>query len=210
VRRADRHARRGKGRAARRRRQRLCDPEVRDDDAAATSLEQDVVGLHVAVDDPERVRGSQRVGGLLHDPSRLVGWQPAASLEFRAKRLAVHVGHHEVDEPVRALPDGVDRHDMRVRQPRRRLGLAHEAQPDLLPEGELRREHFDGDLALQALVAGVEHHTHPTPADLSLKRVGATERLAQAGDECLVCIVHRASREVRADRLAARRRGCNL
>src|SRR2546422_2512617 len=39
---------------------------------------QDVIGLHVAVDDPERVRGSQRVGGLLHDAARLVRGQPAA------------------------------------------------------------------------------------------------------------------------------------
>src|SRR6267378_413652 len=94
--------------------------------------------------------------------------------------------------------------------PRRRLGLAHEAQPDLLSECEFRREHLDGDLALQPLVAGVVHYAHSAAADLSLERVRAAERLAQPGGECLVCIVHRASREVRADRLAAQRRACNL
>ncbi len=210
MRRADRHSGRGERRAARRRGQGLCDPEVGDDDAAAASLEQYVVGLHVAMDDSERVRGSQRVGGLLHDPSRLLRRQPTAPLELRAQRFAVHKGHHEVDQPVRAFPDGVDRHDMRVGQPRRRLGLAHEAQPDLLSEREFRREHFDGHLALQTLVAGIENDAHAAPADLAFERVGVAERLAQAGGECLVCSVHRASRERRADRLAAGRRACNL
>src|SRR2546430_6331538 len=46
--------------APRGRGQRLRDPEVRHDDAAATPLEQDVVGLHVAMDDPKRVRGPER------------------------------------------------------------------------------------------------------------------------------------------------------
>src|SRR6059036_1872981 len=58
VRRADRHAGGGERGTPRGRGQRLRDPEVRHDDAAATSFEQDVIGLHVAVDDPERVRGS--------------------------------------------------------------------------------------------------------------------------------------------------------
>src|SRR2546430_12024107 len=156
--------------APRGRGQRLRDPEVRHDDAAATPLEQDVVGLHVAMDDPKRVRGPERVGGLLHDAARLVRGQPAAPLELGAERLAVHVGHHEVDQPVRALADRVDRHDMRVRQPRRRLGLAHKAEPDLLPERELRREYLDGDLALKQLDAGAEDYTHPAPAGISLTR----------------------------------------
>jgi len=210
VRGTDRDAGRGERRGARRRGQRLRDPEVGDDHPAPAALEQDVVGLYVPVNDPKRVCGSQRVGRLQHDAARLVRRQLAAALELRPERLAVHIRHHEVDQPVGPLADGMDRHDMGVRQPRRRLGLAQEAQPDLLAEREIRRQHFDGDLALQALVAGVEHHAHSAPADLSLERVGGAEGPGQAGGECLVCIVHRASREVRADRLAARRRGCNL
>ena len=44
--------------------QRLRDPEVRHHHAAARALEQDVVGLHVAMDDALLVGGVQRVGGL--------------------------------------------------------------------------------------------------------------------------------------------------
>src|SRR5438034_8036054 len=40
----------------------------------------------------------------------------------------------------------------------------------LFPYTTLFRSHFDRDLALQPLVAGVEHHAHPAPADLSLER----------------------------------------
>src|SRR2546430_9348929 len=52
---ADRDAGGGERRRAGRGGQRLRDPEIRDDDSAAASFEQDVVRLHVAMDDPERV-----------------------------------------------------------------------------------------------------------------------------------------------------------
>src|SRR6184192_2277211 len=71
-------------------------------------------------------------------------------------------------------------------------------------------EYLDGDAALQPLVASVEDDAHPAPADFSLEGVGAAERLCQAGRECLVCCVHPSSREVRAERLAAPDRACNL
>src|SRR5688572_32598801 len=46
---------------------RLRDAEVGNHDPAARPLEQDVVGLDVAVDDGDRMGGAQRVGRLLQD-----------------------------------------------------------------------------------------------------------------------------------------------
>src|SRR5437879_7333372 len=96
-----------------------------------------------------------------------------------------------------------------MRQARRGLRLAQKAQPDFFAECELGWEHLDGDAALQSLVASVEDDAHPAPADFPFERIGAAERLGQAGRECLVCCVHPRSREVRADRLAAADRACN-
>ncbi len=183
MRRPDRDARTGQRRPPGRGRERLCDSEVRHHHATPAPLEQDVVGLHVAMDDPECVRGPEGIRRLLHDATGFVGGQSPTPLQLRRQRLPVHVRHHEVDQPIRSLPDGVDRHDVRVRQPSRGLRLAHEAQSDLFAKGELGREDLDGDLALQTLVAGLEDHSHPAPADLPVQGIRAAQRLSQAGGE---------------------------
>ena len=96
-----------------------------------------------------------------------------------ADRLAVHVAHDEVDQPL-ALADRVDRDDVGMGQPRRRLGLAGEPLADVLLEGELGREDLDRDAALEPLVAGPVHHAHPAAADLALDGVGVPQRLGEA------------------------------
>src|SRR5437870_10731450 len=140
----------------------------------------DVVRLDVAMDDADRVRGAQRVGGLDHDAARLLRRQPATALEPGRERLPVDIRHHEVDEAVRTFADAMNRHDVRVGELSGGLRLAQEPDADLLAEGELGREHLDGHLALQALVPRLIHHAHPAAADLPRDRVGAAQRLAQA------------------------------
>ena len=95
-------------------------------------------------------------------------------------RFAVHVSHDEVDQPL-PLADGVDRDDVGMGQPRRRLRLAGEALPDVLLEGELGRKHLDGHPPLQPLVAGAIHHAHAAPADLALDGVGVPQSGAKSG-----------------------------
>ncbi|OLB67215.1 MAG: hypothetical protein AUI09_04070 [Gemmatimonadetes bacterium 13_2_20CM_2_66_5] len=95
-------------------RQRLGDPEVGEDRSAAASLKQDVVGLDVAMDDAEGVSGAEGVRRFHHDASGFFRWQPLAAFEARRERFTIHVSHDEVDEPVGALADGVNRNDVRV------------------------------------------------------------------------------------------------
>ena len=128
------------------------DTEVRHHHPAARALEQDVVGLHVAMNDALRVGGGERVSRLLHHSSRFFDGEPAAPLEPQRQRLAVHVAHDEVDQVI-LVADGMDRNDIGMGQPRRRLGFAQKALADVGAEGEFGRENLDRDGALQPLVA---------------------------------------------------------
>src|SRR5207249_7474987 len=174
------------------------------------SFEQDIVGLDVAVDDTDRVRGAQRVGGVDHDAARLLRRQPAPAFEPGRERLPVDVRHHEVDEAVRPFADAVDRDNVRVGQPGGGLRLAQEPDADLLAEGELRREYLDGHLAFQALVTRLVHDAHPAAADLPFDRIGAAQRLAQARHQRIVGLGHAVPRRGARIDLAARGRSCNL
>ena len=122
------------------------------------------------MDDRERVGGAQGVGGLAHDPPRLVHGQLATTADPPGDRLAVDVSHDEVDQPL-SLADRVNRDDVRVGQLGGRLGLAGEPLADVLLEGELGWKNLDGHAALEPLVAGPVHHTHPAAADLALDGV---------------------------------------
>ena len=106
--------------------------------------------------------------------------QPAPPPDPARQRLAVHVAHDEVHQPL-ALADGVDRDDVGMGQPGGGLRLAGEALADVLLEGELGRQHLDGDPALEPLVAGAVHHAHPAAADLAFERIGVAQRLARDG-----------------------------
>ena len=80
--------------------------------------------------------GAERVRGLPHDAADLVDRQLPFPADAGGDRLTVHVSHHEVDQP-HPLADRMDRDDVRMAQPRRRLRLAGEALPDILLEGQL-------------------------------------------------------------------------
>ena len=209
VRRPDRHARGGQCGRAGGRGEGLGDPEVRHYDAAPASLEQNVVRLHVPVDDAERVRRAERIGRLEHDAARLLRGQPAAPLQLRRHRLAVHVRHDEVDEPVGPFAHRMDRHDVGVGQPRRGLRLAQEPDADLLAKGKLGRQDLDRHLTLQALVPGLVDDPHAAATELPLDGVGASQRLDQASGERLVGVIHQGPASERRIDLAARGPPCN-
>ena len=143
------------------------------------ALEQDVVRLDVAVDDRERMGGAEGVGRLRHDAPRLVDRQLAPPPDPPGDRFAVHVAHDEVDQAL-AFADGVDRDDMGVGQPGGGLGLAGKALADVLLEGELGRQHLDGDAALEPLVPRPVDHPHPATPDLALDGIGIPQRLGEA------------------------------
>ena len=100
-------------------------------------------------------------------------------------RLPVHVAHDEVDQSL-ALADRVDGHDVGVGQLGGRLGLAGEPLPDVLLEGQLRRQHLDRHPALEALVPGAVDHPHAAAADLPLDGVGVAQGLAEPRRQRLI------------------------
>ena len=101
------------------------------------------------------------------------------------------IPHDEIDQPL-ALADRVDRDDVGMREPGRRLRLAGESLADVLLEGELGRQHLDGHPALQPFVARAIDHAHAAAPDLALDRIRVTERLGEAGGER----GHRSARQV--------------
>jgi hypothetical protein len=127
------------------------------------------VATHVAVDDAECVSGAERVGCLHQDAAGFLRWQALAALETRRERFTIHVCHDEVDEAVGAFADGVNRHDVRMRQPRRGFRLSQKPDADLFTERELGWQDLHRHFALEALVARVVDHAHATAADFPLE-----------------------------------------
>ena len=92
---------------------RASDPEIRHHRATCIAFEQDVVGLHVTMDDPARVRMRERPRDFLHHAHRFAGRERTGAPYTLAERLSIHEAHHkEHDRGV--LLDRVNRDDMRM------------------------------------------------------------------------------------------------
>ncbi len=113
------------------------DAEVGDEHAAGGSLDQDVVGLHVPVDEALRVGGRQGPRHLAQNPRglRRRQWSPLA--HALGEGLAVDERHDVEDESVRVL-DGMNRDDVRVGQACREACLAQEALAERAPAPRAR------------------------------------------------------------------------
>ena len=167
-RRADRDTHLREGRRLRRRSDhRLADPEVRDD--RVPLVQQDVLGLDVAMDDVVAVRVVERVGHLAHDSHRLLDRQGAVGLHSLPQREPLHHRHHVEQEAV-GFSRVVQGKDVRVRQSRREPDLTHEA---LASEGfgEVGLEHLDGHRAVVLEVVREVHGGHASHAELALDAV---------------------------------------
>ena len=142
-------------------------------------MEEDVLGLDVAVDHAVAVRVVQRVGDVGRDAHRLVDAQLLLAIELGAQRLALDVGHHVVQEAIGGA--GVEQgQDVGVLE--RGGGL------DLLDEpvgtehrGQLGPEHLDGDLAVVLEVGGQIDGGHAPLAQLPFEAVA----VGQGGGEAV-------------------------
>ena len=126
---------------------------------APPSVHHDVAGLDVAVDDPARMRGRERVGDLQDDVHGL-GDLRRALLEKRRQRAPRDVLHRdEALPPPLALHrvDVVDDGDVRVVELRGESRLAQEAALLILRAAQ----HLQGDGPPQLEVLGAKDLSHP-------------------------------------------------
>ncbi len=162
-------------RIQRRRRAHVRDAEIRDQRSAGSFLQQDVVRLHVPVDDPASVCVRQRPGYLTEHARRLVGNQWSLGSKPFAQRDTGHVAHHEEDE-TRRLSNTMDGDDVRMGQSRSGARLTEEPFACVRLLREVRRQHLDRDVTVQLHIARKVDHAHPAAAQFPLERVLASER----------------------------------
>jgi hypothetical protein len=142
-------------------------------------IEHDVVRLDVAMHDTMHMREGEGVRGLANDPRDLAGRKSTACEKSLRECLAVDEAHDEVDEPG-TLVHRIDGNDVRMAQPRRRLGLAQEPRPDVGAVRELGWQQLDRDVALEPQVARAVDDPHPAAAELALDVVLLAEHRADA------------------------------
>ena len=103
------------------------DAEVGDDGAAI--LQQNVLGLDVAMDDPASMRVRERGRDLVANPERVIYGELALAVEPAAERLALDQRHHVEEQGLRAGVGGagvVEREDVGVAERRGGLDLPEE------------------------------------------------------------------------------------
>jgi len=141
-------------------------------------LEEDVLRLHVPVDQPLGMGVLERVPDLRGDAYRLVEGQPTLAVETDTQGLALHEGHHEVDEPV-GHPRVVQREHVGVVEAGDDLDLPQEA---LGPHagGDLGPQHLEGHGTPVLQVVGEVDQRHPALAQEAVDAVALVERGLQA------------------------------
>ena len=141
-----------------------CEAEV--EQLRAARREHDVARLQVAMNDPLRMRSGERLGDL---DGRAQGLRerhrPFA--QPRRQRFTFEILHDEEVEPV-LVTHLVDRTDAWMRQSRDGAGLVRETRPATRIGCGVRREHLDGDVAIESRVAGPVDLAHPPCADKTL------------------------------------------
>jgi hypothetical protein len=152
------------------------------------ALEQDVLGLDVAMDDTLVVRVLEGVGNLTGDQDGVGDGKLLHALEAGAQRLARDEGH-DVEEvgawhasPL-VIPCGAgvqQRQDVRMLQARRGADLGEEA---FRAErgAEFRMQHLDRDVTIVLEVAGEVHGGHAADAELADEGVAVGQCGGEAG-----------------------------
>ena len=145
----------------------------------AAVVQQDVLGLDVAVDHAVPVRVVEGVGHLAGDADRVVHRELLLAVEPVAQRLALDEGH-DVEEVAVGLARVEQRKDVRVLQIGGELDLGEEPLgPD--DGGQLGPEHLEGDPAVVAEVLGQIDGGHPAGPDLPVEAVAVGQRRSGAG-----------------------------
>ena len=152
----------------------LRNAEVGNERPAGPPLEQDVGRLDVAMHDAVLMRVGERPGHLLQHPHGLVGRQGPGAADPLGERLALDVPHDEERE-LAVLLDRMNRHDVRMGEPRGGPRLAEESRPPPRLGGLRRRQELHGHRAIQRQIPREIDHPHPAPAQLAHQGVPARE-----------------------------------
>ncbi len=156
------------------------------DAGAALVVDQDVLRLQVAVDDPLAVGEAGGVEDLPGEVDRVLGPHPA--LDQVLQRGAVDVLHG--DEVGVAEDTAVEDPDhVRVLEPGRRLRLALEALDELLVLREAVVQDLDRHVAVELGVLREPDVRHPARADLPIEPVALVDHraLARIGHQAPPC-----------------------
>ena len=131
--------------------------------APAAVLQQDVLGLDVAVHEPGVVGGLQPVEQLPAQLHGLLDAQVPPPVEQVPQRGAGHVLHHDIGQ---ALMDALVEHGhhVRMREPRDGLGLVREGL-HVEPRHTGGRDHLHRDSAVEALVVRLVDIGHAAARD---------------------------------------------
>ena len=156
-------------------------------------VDQDVLGLDVAVDDVLLVDVVQRLGDLEHDLARLADAEPLLAEQHAVERLALDELHHHEHADLLVLAEVDDGRDARVAHRRGEPRLAIEQLARLVGLGDLVRDDLQRERARQVGVGDLVDLAHPALAD-------ALDDLVAAADQ------RRVLRGVDAAAGAARRR----
>jgi hypothetical protein len=144
---------------------RFCETEV-EHLHAPIRRDDDVVAFQITMDDAALVRVGERIGELTPVVHDLLDWQ-RTGVQHRAERASFDQLHRDVSLAV-GFSDLVYRADIWMVERGCRTRFTHQsgARGGIM---EARSgEHFDGDVAIQLLVAGAIHLAHatsPEPAD---------------------------------------------
>ncbi len=146
--------------------------------AVVQLLDQHVVALHVAVDDPRAVglvEGAQDLADQLRGPADR---ERAGCLHQAGEAGAAHVLHHQERGAAVGLAEVDHRDDVGVVQTARGAGLVVEPARDPRIGGERGVQDLDRDRPVERGLVGGEHHPHAAVADPGAQDVLAREHVA--------------------------------
>ena len=152
----------------------LGDPEVHQLDSARFTLEHDVLGFDVPMDDAGFMGRAEGIRGLEEDAGSLPNRSRPLPHQQRPKALALDQRHQNVGDAFR-LADVVNRDDMRMPQRRDRFGFTPEPGQQGLGNHQIRPKGLQREVSLQPPVVDQKHFGKATPADQLAEVVVATE-----------------------------------
>ena len=142
------------------------------------ALQQDVLGLDVAMDDAEGMRGAEGVGHFARNQQRGLDGQLLLALQSRAQRFASDERHHVIQQPVGGTTIE-QRQNVRVLQARGGLDLAQKA-PTAERRAQVGVQHLDGHITIVLEIVREVHGGHATGAEFAVDAVAVGQRSGEA------------------------------